>query len=190
MKKISKSQLADRVVNEDFGKLKSELHHAAYSFERGCATLVSLLDDHRWKSCSAGFDDPQFFLDAVRLPKDLKVAAKTRRMLAVHFKRLFPVVSNRQIAKTLGASRRTIDHDVGGQNGPGGGKKANKVKDGKAATGQNGPLAMSGTAAAKLVQRRDDRKDRDLKAANERQVVTGKGRMDAGMVIFAPCLPI
>ena len=190
MKKISKSQLADRVVNEDFGKLKSELHHAAYSFERGCATLVSLLDDDRWKSCSAGFDDPQFFLDAVRLPKDLKVAAETRRMLAVHFKRLFPVVSNRQIAKTLGVRRRTIDHDVGGQNGPGGGKKLTKSKTERPLLGKMAHLRCPAPPQQSSVQRRDDRKDRDLKPPMNVRLSPEKGGWSAGMAIFAPCLPI
>jgi transposase len=57
-----------------------------------------------------------------------------------------PKVSERQIAKTLGVSKGTINRDLG-QNSPRGSKKLNKNNG---AGGQNSPPTIAGQAAAKM----------------------------------------
>jgi hypothetical protein len=72
------------------------------------------------------------------------------KRIAARIKQLQPKASNRQIAKVLGVGRRIIDRDTG-PNGPTVDGKASKISAGKTVLGPNGPPALSGAAAAKLI---------------------------------------
>ena len=97
-----------------------------------------------------GLEEPRAgdggFQGGVRFEK-FKAVAEDRKQLAAMIKSLQPKSSNRQIAKTLGAGRKTIDRDLG-PNDPTGSKKSSKTKGGG---GPNGPL--SGSEAARVVAR-------------------------------------
>jgi phage N-6-adenine-methyltransferase len=111
--------------NEAYGKLKSELHHTGYSFERACSTLEDLLKGNGWKSCGPGFTEVNAFLDSIRLDE-----FRQRKRIASRIKALQPQASNRQIGKTLGVAGRTIDRDLATNVAPSGNKASKNNESG------------------------------------------------------------
>src|SRR6516165_9438706 len=138
-------------AHETYGRLTEGLHLAGYGFERACAHLESLLEGDAWR-LDGRFGNVNEFLDSLRLDK-FRAVAEQRKRIAERIKELQPGATNRQIARTLGVGRRTVDRDVG-PNGPPAEKTANEIKDAKPASGPNGPPGLSGEQAAKLIRRR------------------------------------
>jgi N6-adenosine-specific RNA methylase IME4 len=157
---------------ESYGALCEGVHVVGYTFERALGKLEWLLADNaRWRSVGGGFTDVNAFMASIRLDA-FKGPAEQRKKIAERIKALQPRVSNRQIAKTLGVGRSTIDRDTG-SNGPRGKKKANENKGTNSAAGSNGPRAgadaegsgaasatnvavtLSGATAAQLVARKE-----------------------------------
>ena len=137
---------------EAYGALREGVHIAGYSFERACGNLEWLLENDRWRGVGDGFDDVNAFLASIKLDS-FRPLAEQRKRIAARIKELQPKASNRAIAKTLGASHQSVGRDIG-PNGPHAEKKKNQINADKAGAGPNGPPALSGAAAAKIVERR------------------------------------
>jgi hypothetical protein len=80
-------------------------------------------------------------------------------------KELQPDASNRRIANALGVSHQTIGRDTG-PNGP---MEAEKLQENQSGAGPNvPPQPLTGAEAAKLAERCEERKQRDLEAEQKR----------------------
>jgi hypothetical protein len=134
-----------------WGELREGLHVAGYTFERACRRLEILLEGDRWK-VNGRFKDVNEFLDSLHFD-ELRAPAEARRRIANRIKELQPKASNRQIAKTLGCNRSTIDRDTGA-NAPRQSKKPNEKNQPRKSVGAFAPCNVSGTKAAKIVERR------------------------------------
>jgi N6-adenosine-specific RNA methylase IME4 len=160
-----------RSIDEAFGELRAGIHITGYSFERAVAQLAWLLKEGRWKRCRTGYQTIDAFMRGIRI-EDHKLVAEARKKIAALIKAAEPKVSNRAIAKAVGAGSRTIDRDVA-PNGAVQGKKTSKNKGGGAPNGANAPLA--GYEAARVVARAERVKDQQ-QSVNER---TAKVILDA-----------
>ncbi len=140
--------------SEHYGKVKEDFFITAFTWERGCHTLVELIEEDRWKTCGdyANFEE---FLDSLCINK-LKASLEDQKRLALLIKAKQPQISNTKIAKGTGLKRRTLDRALAlaGSNDP---KQAKKPKENKRGGGSNGP---SGDEAANTVARAQRIKDR------------------------------
>jgi len=113
---VAKNPMAHAVEDSViWGALCEGTHIAGYTFARACRNLEILLEGDRWR-LGGRFDDINAFLDSVRLDS-LKASAEARKRISNRIKELQPKASNRQIAKTLGVGRSSVDRDTG-PNGP------------------------------------------------------------------------
>ncbi|MBR0753473.1 hypothetical protein JQ604_14895 [Bradyrhizobium jicamae] len=165
-------QPSDPRAAEAYGALIEGVHIASYTFERACSKLEWLLEHDRWRSVGGGFPDVYAFMASIKLD-NLKSSAEQRKRIALRIKELAPKVSNRQIAKTLGVSRQTINREAG-TNVPRAGKTLNQINSPKASAGTNVPPAPSGAAAAKIVERRSNGMTRTHAKRAEREQELGK----------------
>jgi N6-adenosine-specific RNA methylase IME4 len=165
--------MSDRDDNATWGELREGLHVAGYSFERACARLEQLLAGNRWK-VGGRFKDVNAFLDSLRFD-NLRASAEARKRIAARIKALQPKASNRQIAKTLGVGKGTVDRDVRGPNGPRSEKKMNQISGGGGPSGPNGP-SVSGAQAARVVARHERVRDQQETACER----VAKVALDAG----------
>jgi N6-adenosine-specific RNA methylase IME4 len=136
--------------HERYGALKEGVHLAGYSFERACSHLEWLLEDNRWGGVGGGFDDVNKFLDSIRFDK-FRQTIEQRKRIAAKIKKLQPKASMRQIARTLGADEETIRNDLAENSAP----ALGKPKGLNAADAENSAPPLSGTAAARMVARRE-----------------------------------
>ncbi|SIO49636.1 N6-adenosine-specific RNA methylase IME4 [Bradyrhizobium erythrophlei] len=159
---------------EAYGALREGVFIAGFSFERACSKLEWLLEQDRWRGVGDGFDDVNKFISSIKLDS-FRTVAEQRKRIALRIKQLQPAVSNRQIAKTLGVGRRTIDRDTG-PNGPPVHQKASKINAGEGLAGPNGPSSFSGAAAAKAVEAKETKEERHaekLEARVQREAALG-----------------
>jgi N6-adenosine-specific RNA methylase IME4 len=155
---------------EAYGKLLEGLHITGYSFERACVNLEWLLQEDRWR-LEGRFDDPNAFLDSLRLDKFRQIAEQRKRV-AARIKQLQPTVSNRQIARTLGVEHRTIDRDLGA-NAPRPSDSTSKNNAGDATSGANAPPPeLTGAQAAQLARRKvvGTQEKQERRAEREREL--------------------
>jgi N6-adenosine-specific RNA methylase IME4 len=138
--------------HETYGKLIEGLHITGYTFERACSNLETLLEGEAWR-LDGRFNDPNEFLDSLRLDK-FRAVAEQRKRIATRIKELQPAVSNRQIARTLGVSHQAINDDLGNKL-PRGEKNTKENNGAENASGKNLPRSLSGEQAAKLIERRE-----------------------------------
>lgn len=159
--------MTDQGPHEAYGALKEGVFLAGFTFERACARLEDLLHEGRWRQL--GFNDVNAFLDSIRLDS-LRAPAEQRKRIAELIKELQPEASNRQIARTLGVDDRTIGRDLAA-NAAGAPKNDNGDNGEKRSSAAN--AATSGASAAKMVQRREDSKFRNLDqvAADEARIL-------------------
>lgn len=136
-------------IEQAYGKLKEGMHVTGYTFERSCSTLTWLLTGNRWKQCGKGFKDINAFLDSIRM-EDFKLAAEQRKKIAAQIKALQPKISNRAIAKAVGADEKTIRNDRAENSAPAG-TKPRKTNEAKPPPAENS--ALSGPEAAKVAAR-------------------------------------
>lgn len=139
--------------HERYGALKEGVHLAGYSFERACAHLEWLLEDNRWGGVGGGFDDVNKFLDSIRFDK-FRQTIDQRKRIAGKIKKLQPKASMRQIARTLGVGDRTIRRDAAANAAPQAGE-SNNINAPNTAAAANAAPPLSGTAAARMVARRE-----------------------------------
>ncbi|SDR31485.1 DNA modification methylase [Rhizobiales bacterium GAS113] len=161
--------------HETYGKLLEGLHITGYTFERACYRIAKLLESGDWKECAGGFADIDAFLNSLGL-EQFREITEQRRKIAGLIKKLQPKVSNRKIAAAIGVGKDTINRDLA-QDAPQDGEKPKKNNSAMAqdtpprsAEGEHwidGERALSGTQAAKLVARRQDKAGK--KAERERR---------------------
>lgn len=137
--------------NAAWGELREGLHIAGYSFERACKRLEAMLEGDGWK-VGGRFDDVNEFLDSIRFD-NLRASAEARKRIAVRIKQLQPEASNRQIARTIGVSEKTIRRD-GAANAAPADKNVQENNNDKASAAANSAPGPSGAQAAKIVERR------------------------------------
>jgi N6-adenosine-specific RNA methylase IME4 len=149
---------ADARADQTYGALLEGVHIAGYTFERACAKLEWLLEADRWRGVGGGFDDVNKFLASIKLDS-FRTVAEQRKRIAQRIKQLQPRVSNRAIAKTLGADERTVRRDTAANAAPAA-QNASKINEGKASPAANAAPVLAGAAAAKLVVRRENVEER------------------------------
>jgi N6-adenosine-specific RNA methylase IME4 len=153
-----------------YGELRGDVHYAGYSFGRACAHLKWMLEGDRWK-LGGRFGEPNAFLASLDFGS-LKKTAEERQQIANLIKDAMPAATNRQIARTLGVGRRTIDRDVGPK-GPAAGARSAQTNGRDGSGGSNGPTTISGERAAQFVGRKEmgaaDRRARVL--ADEQRIL-------------------
>jgi DNA methylase len=135
-----------RQIDSAYGALCEEIYFAAFSFERALQSMTYLLQAGRWKRCAAGFATVDDFLASLRMD-DFKLVAEKRARVAALIRKADATISNRQIAKAIGVSSRTVDRDVA-PNDATLGKNTNKNNKDAAPNG-----ALSGFEAAKAAER-------------------------------------
>jgi N6-adenosine-specific RNA methylase IME4 len=138
--------------SEAYGKLREDIHLAGYTFERACQGLEWLLEHDRWQACGS-FGDVNEFLAGVGLDK-FRPVAEARKRIAVRIKELQPTASNRAIATSLGVNEATVRRDTASFAAPQS-EKTNENNNLKIGAAANDAPTISGTAAAKLVKRRE-----------------------------------
>jgi N6-adenosine-specific RNA methylase IME4 len=165
---ITRAQATERAANEAYGKLKSEVFMAGFSFERAQATLLGLLKDG-WRACGPGFDDVNVFIASIKLDK-FRIMVEQRNELVAEIKRLQPKVSNRAIAKALGVHGTTISRPAA--NAAPGTPQAARGKSPSGPAAANAAPAVSGRRAAQIIQLRE-RPDlkKERRAERERELV-------------------
>jgi hypothetical protein len=156
-------------IDEDaklYGQLKEGLHLTGYTFARACSHLETLLKGNRWKF-GGRFKDINAFLASVQLDDDLRASVEQRQRLAKLIKSLQPAASNR-----IGAT--TVRRDTAPHGAPGS-KKASQNKGRKDDTAPNGARGsdLSGAAAAKIVERRQNDTVRTQQRRAEREQTLG-----------------
>lgn len=137
-------------INESYGSLRTDLYYTGHSFERALFSLKWLLQEERWKLAGSGFDDPQKFLETIRLDQ-FRVIAEERQAIAKLLKESL-AASNREIAKAVGVSHVTINRDLG-TNVPVREEISKENNDKNLQDGTFVPL--SGAEAARLALRRE-----------------------------------
>jgi N6-adenosine-specific RNA methylase IME4 len=160
--------------SEAYGALREGVHIAGYSFERALRNMKWLLLEDRWCRVGGGFDDVNAFLSSIKLD-NLKMVAEQRKEIAKLIKDKQPKASNRQIAKTLGVVEGTIRNDTA-QNYAPAAKKASKNNGAKTPAAQNYAPALSGAAAAKTVEAKETKEERQaekLEARVQREAALG-----------------
>jgi N6-adenosine-specific RNA methylase IME4 len=156
-------------ANQDYGALIEGVHLAGYSLERAFRKLEWLLDENRWKTIGEGFEDVNAFLDTIQLDS-FKIIANERKKIAERIKELQPGSSNRSIAKVLGVHHDTVNRDLGG-NPPLSGKIDSPNKGVEHSSGGNPPTSqLSGTEAAKAVERTETKDERSQTKKNSREL--------------------
>lgn len=141
-----------RKIDNSFGALREGIHLTGYSFERAAIQMIWLLKESRWKRCGTGFKTIDAFMRSIRI-EDHKLVAEARKKIAALIKAAEPKISNRAIAKAVGANEKTIRNDRA-DNSASGRKKANKSNGGGADNS-----ALSGGGAARVVARAERVKD-------------------------------
>ena len=129
--------------SEHYGKLKEDFFITAFALERGCHTLVELIEGDRWKDCG-DYADFEEFMDSLGINK-LKESLEARKRIALLIKAKQPQISNTKIANATGVKRRTLDRAVAGSNGPTQAKNTNGNKKGGGSNGPTGDEAARWT---------------------------------------------
>jgi DNA methylase len=172
-------------INQTYGSLTTRVHDAGYTLGRAFEDLEKLIEGNDWRLVSGGFDDINQFMDSVKLDH-FRLIADQRKSIVARIKRLQPDVSNRRIAKALGASDMTIGRDLA-TDVAGGEENGKKTKGAK--TNDATSVALDGWEAAKLVQRRDERSKRIAAAAADKvQRVSGEGTIECRLGDFCKVL--
>jgi N6-adenosine-specific RNA methylase IME4 len=175
----------DPRASKAYGELCEGVHIAGYTFERACGKLEWLLEQDRWRGVGSGFSDVNKFMDSLRLDV-LRPSAEQRKRLALKIKELQPAVSNRAIAKTLGAGSSTIDRDVA-PDGASVKKKTSSINASKTSRAPIGaPAVIAGAAAAQLVQRKERAEEQreENAAVAARPVIVPAGKF--GTIVIDP----
>jgi hypothetical protein len=147
-----------------YGKVQEGFFIGGFVIARSLKHLDQLLDDDGWKF-GGMFIDINKFLDSVTVAdKTLRLATEQHKRLAKRIEEHHPESSNRKIAKALGVSEKTIRNDTADNSAPNG-KKDKKNKAEKSGAAEKSAPKVSGEGAAKLVQRREERLERDAEAA-------------------------
>jgi N6-adenosine-specific RNA methylase IME4 len=165
MPKIAKHEADSRSL-EAYGALREGVFIAGFSFERACSKLEWLLQQDRWRGVGDGFDDVNKFISSIKLDS-FRTVAEQRKRIALRIKQLQPKVSNRQIAKALGVGSSTVDRDTA-PNGAAAGKKPNTINEAKKPPAPNGAPALSGAAAAKAVEAKETKEERQAEKLEAR----------------------
>jgi hypothetical protein len=171
-------------INQAYGEITARVHDAGYTVERALMGLERLITGDDWKSVGDGFDDINKFMDSVKLD-GFKLIVDQRKRIAARIKHLQPDVSNKRIAKALGTSDVTIGRDLA-TNVADGDKSARKTNEEK--TNGATSVALDGWRAAKLVQRRDEHRERIATAADKVRRVTGEGTIECRLGDFSEVL--
>jgi hypothetical protein len=137
--------------------------------------LEPLLPGDDWKLCGAGFDDVNAFMESLRLDK-FRMIATERKRIAQRIKELQPLVSNRQIARTLGISDMTVGRDLATNVAPDNGDA--RGSDEPSAT--NVAASLSGREAAITVNRRERSGQPDLAVPNGAEPLAEHGAIGRG----------
>jgi hypothetical protein len=153
-------------ASEIYGALKEGVHTAGYTFERAMGHLEWILQRDRWKGVGRGFKDVNAFLDSIQI-ENFRLVAEQRKRIAKLIKELQPTASNRAIAKALGANEKTIRNDAAENSAPEQ-KNSDEIKEPIMAGAENS--AVSGSQAAKLVQRADAKIASAAKAEERREI--------------------
>jgi N6-adenosine-specific RNA methylase IME4 len=163
---------ADPRALDAYGALREGIHIAGYTFERACGKLEWLLEQDRWRGVGGGFSDVNKFMDSIRLDS-FRPVAEQRKRIATRIKQLQPKVSNRAIAKTLGADERTVRRDTAAIAAPYKGNTSG-ISGGEAIAAANAAPAIAGAVAAKLIARRENIEDRrDERLAKIAEIAKG-----------------
>src|SRR4030095_6216122 len=96
--------------NTVHGRLLEAVHLSGYAFERACAELEWILEDDRWRSVGAGFEDIHAFIETLNFSA-LKGAVEQRQRIAKRLKEL--AASQIKIGRLLGVSDETVARDLG-----------------------------------------------------------------------------
>ena len=103
----------DGYVRERYGQLKEGVHLGSHALNRAIGQFKWILDEDRWKQC--GHDDINDFLATIDW-SGFKLLADQRHDIV---KALAAIqASQRQIARTLGVAKTTVQRDLAGPNGP------------------------------------------------------------------------
>jgi len=140
-------------ANDAYGQLKANLFISGFTLERAFRNFLEpLLTGDGWRLCGGGYKDVNAFMDSLRLDK-FRAIASERKRIAQRIKELQPVVSNRQIARSLGVDEGTIRNDTAESSASA--KKNNKQDKGLGSAGADfSAPALSGRDAAVTVDRR------------------------------------
>jgi N6-adenosine-specific RNA methylase IME4 len=132
-----------------FGSLTEGVHVAGYTAERAFRQLEWLLEEDRWQQLGVQFADVNAFLDSVRLD-NLRIVADQRKRIAERIKQLQPAASNRAIGRTIGVDESTVRADTAGNPAP---RRSTPAGSNGSVEPRAGNPALSGTAAARVVER-------------------------------------
>jgi hypothetical protein len=94
----------------------------------------------------------------VAFTRAISRCAEQRKKLAQRIKELTPAASNRQIAKTLGTSKDSINRDVGADAPPE--VKPLTISTPRKSRPANAPPVLSGAAAAQTVHKHETKEER------------------------------
>lgn len=132
------------------GQAEAFMHVAGYAFQLGFERIKWLLQEDHWRLC--GFETIEQFADSIQFGPSMRIAAATRKELAILFKEADPdaPISNRKIAGVLNAGHDTINRDLGA-NAPPAEKKPKENNLLKNGPGANAPLLPSGERGAEIV---------------------------------------
>jgi hypothetical protein len=114
-------------------------------------------------------------MDSVKLDR-FRLITDQRRSIVARIKQLQPDASNRRIAKAIGTSDMTIGRDLLATDVAAGKENPRETKEGK--TNGATSVALDGFAAAKLVHRRNEDRERVAAAADRVRRVTGDGTVE------------
>lgn len=159
-------------ANEAYGQLKANLFISGFTLERAFRNFLEpLLSGDGWRLCGGGYQDVNDFMDSLRLDK-FRVIATERKRIAQRIKELQPVVSNRQIARTLGVGHATINRDGGSNDPPDNGRSRAR----EAPRGSNDPQAISGHDAAVTVDRKTQKEAARQETKRRRSEIAQKAK--------------
>jgi hypothetical protein len=98
-------------------------------------------------------------MESVRLD-EFRAVAEKRQRIAMRIKQLQPTVSNRQIGRTQGVGKDTVNRDLNGANAPGSQKNTSDINGASSESGENSPQPMTGRQAAQLALAGQERENR------------------------------
>lgn len=146
-----------------YGRLLESAHVSGYTFERLCQWLDPLITDGAWRTVGGGFDTPEAFLRSIDLtPFDL---GKYRPALVRKIKAATEA-SNRAIAQAVGVHHSTVAADLAEIRQPAERDNMPTSDSVNLVAGDSPP--DSGRIAAQRHKAREERKKRDLQAADRR----------------------
>ena len=158
-----------------YGRVNEAVYFGSHAFERAFIHLKWLLTDDRWREC--GHNNINNFLSSLQSP-EFKYLAQQRQQIARMIKELQPAAENTKIARIVGASETQIRRDTSTNVEPAAKKSSKNNGDISPLSTNVEPSSLSGAAAAKLVERREARKERDAQAAEQRPQIEGDGSFE------------